>query len=92
MLRKDHPAARTIFDQVTADPEDLLAFATGLVSLTNAVLTGIHGKRLADGYLADVAGQGEVARSAGRDDLRGAGPTPSYEATRTTRAGGSADW
>jgi hypothetical protein len=60
MLRKDHPAARMIFDQVTADREELLAFATGLVSLANAVLTGMHGMRLADRYLADVAGQAEL--------------------------------
>jgi len=89
MLRKDHPAARMIFDQVTADREELMAFATGLVSLTNAVLTGMHGMRLADRYLADVAGQSRVARSAGSDNPPGATAAPNYDATSTTRAGGA---
>jgi hypothetical protein len=60
MLCKDHLAARAVFDRVSADREELLAFATGLVSITNGVLTSEHGQRYAEEYLAELArGQAE---------------------------------
>jgi hypothetical protein len=51
MLCKDHLAARAVFDRVSADREELLAFATGLVTITNGVLAGEHGQRYAEEYL-----------------------------------------
>jgi hypothetical protein len=64
MLCKDLPAARAVFDRVAADREELLAFATGLVTITNGVLTGEHGQRYAEEYLE------RLARSPESDDLQ----------------------
>jgi hypothetical protein len=55
MLCKDLPAAREVFDRVSSDREELLAFATGLVSITNGVLTGEHGQRYAEEFLERLA-------------------------------------
>jgi hypothetical protein len=56
MLRKDLCAARAVFDRATADRDELLAFATGLVSITNEVLSSQHGQRIAEEYLERLAG------------------------------------
>jgi hypothetical protein len=55
MLCKDLLAARAVFDRVSADREELLAFATGLVTITNGVLTDEHGQRYAEEYLERLA-------------------------------------
>jgi hypothetical protein len=55
MLCKDLLAARAVFDRVSADREELLAFATGLVTITNGVLAGEHGQRYAEEYLERLA-------------------------------------
>jgi hypothetical protein len=55
MLRKDLSAACAVFDRVSADREELLVFATGLVSITNAVLSSEHGQRYAEEYLDRLA-------------------------------------
>ena len=61
MLHKDFPAARAVFDEATADREELYEFATALVSITNAVLTSEHGRAFADEYLEGLVGS--AARS-----------------------------
>ena len=77
LLTKDFPAARTVFDQITSDRGELLEFATGLVSLTNAVLTAEHGRRHAEEYLETLAHlHGTPAR-----------PDPSPEAPPRAEAG-----
>jgi hypothetical protein len=65
MLCQDLPAARAVFDQVSADREELLAFATGLVTITNGVLAGEHGQRYAEEYLDRLAR--DPAKSDDRD-------------------------
>lgn len=55
ILRQDEQASRAVFSDATGTSEDAWAFATGLASMLNTVLSQLHGREFAADYLQHIA-------------------------------------